>query len=398
MLIVGCGRPLAKVTTIKLRYVRSKGGNLFWEPTPAMRALGFQPKPLGPDGPDAWAEAKRLYESWLRTRAGGVKIQEVQYPAGSLGEYYRLFKAKSKAWRKKAPRTKEDYERAWKHIGPKLGRKVITKIGVTDVEDFDDHLEQAVSDNERYRVMKILRALLSDAITRLRLNMVSPALAVSNPQPKGRSQIWLGAEIPKLIAGAYELEMPGMAVSIMIAWDTLFSPVDVRSIKAASLKRDASGWYLHRSRTKTEREAFGALSETTVTALFAYLEELGVTLMPTAELIRRKSGRAYAEGVSGKNYFAQDFRTVRNHVFPGDDRQFLDIRRSGNVEADAAGADKETMAQILANSIDTSKFLDATYTPPTVSKARQIATARVEGRARLAVEIERVSGRSKSRA
>lgn len=383
------------MTAIKLRYVRKKRGNLFWEPTPTMRALGFQPKALGPDVPAAWAEAQALYEKWLKARDGTeVVVQEQSYPTGSLGEYFRLFKAKSKAWRKKAPRTKEDYERAWKHIGPQLGRKTLSKIGVTDIEDFDEYLEGTVSPSERYRVMKILRALFADAITRLRLNIKSPALAVSNPQPVGRHQIWLGAEIPKLVAGARELGMDGMAVAIMIAWDTLFSPVDVRTASRSSLKRDATGWYLHRSRTKTDREAFGALSDETAAALLTYVDDLGVAILPNSSLIRRKSGNAYAEGVSGKNYFAQDFRAVRNHVFPGDARQFLDIRRSGNVEADAAGADKATMAELLANSMDSSSFLDATYTPPTVSKARQVAVQRIAGRERLAVEIDRVSGRS----
>lgn len=359
-----------------------------------MRALGFLPKPLGPDAPPAWAEAQSLYEKWLRARDGSETFTlEETYPPGSLGEYYRLFKAKSKAWRKKALRTKEDYERAWKHIGPHLGRKTITKISVTDIEDFEEVLDTTLSPSERYRVMKCLRALFADAIVRLRLNIKSPALAVANPQPQGRSQIWLGLEIQKLIAGAYELEMDGMAVAIMIAWDTLFSPVDVRTLTKQQLRRDAVGWYLHRSRTKTDREAFGHLMDETAAALQAYLKELGAELLPTAALIRRKSGKAYAQGVSGKNYFAQDFRAVRAHVFPGDQRQFLDIRRSGNVEADAAGADKSTMAELLANSMDSSAFLDATYTPATVSKARQIAVTRKEGRERLAAEVDRVSGR-----
>ncbi|MDZ4108104.1 MAG: hypothetical protein U1E18_00705 [Brevundimonas sp.] len=389
----------AKVAAIKLRYVRNKRGNLFWEPTPTMRALGFLPKPLGPDAPPAWAEAQSLYENWLRARDGSETFTvEETYPPGSLGEYYRLFKAKSKAWRKKALRTKEDYERAWKHIGPHLGRKTITKISVTDIEDFEEVLDTTLSPSERYRVMKCLRALFADAIVRLRLNIKSPALAVANPQPQGRSQIWLGSEIQKLVAGAYELEMDGMAVAIMIAWDTLFAPVDVRTLTKQQLRRDAVGWYLHRSRTKTDREAFGHLTDETAAALQAYLNELGADLLPTAALIRRKSGKAYAQGVSGKNYFAQDFRAVRAHVFPGDQRQFLDIRRSGNVEADAAGADKSTMAELLANSMDSSAFLDATYTPATVSKARQIAVTRKEGRERLAAEVDRVSGRSNRRA
>ena len=81
---------------------------------------------------------------------------------------------------------------------------------------------------------------------------------------------------------------------------------------------------------------------------------------------------------------------MRKVAFPGDTRQFQDLRRSGNVEADAAGADKAAMAAVLANTIDKSKFLDETYTPPTVAKAREVAAQRLKGRKRLAAEIARV--------
>tara|TARA_R110002167_G_scaffold12963_6_gene54911 strand:+ start:10724 stop:11806 length:1083 start_codon:yes stop_codon:yes gene_type:complete len=358
-----------------------------------MRALGFRPKALGPDGPAAHTEAVKLYESWLKVKTGGDLV--VSYPAGSFGAYYERFK-RTKAFARKKPRTREDYDRAWKHLGPAFGSKILTKISAADVEDFLEDLEKIVSENERYRVLKILRAIFADAIIRLKLNMPSPARAVSNPQPLGRSQIWLGSEIDQLVAGAHELGHHGMAVAILIAWDTLFSPVDVYSVTKAALKRDGSGWYLERDRTKTDKGAFGALSDSTASELLKYLADLGVEVMPGARIIRRKSGNAYAEGISGKNYFAQDFREIRKHVFPKDARQFLDIRRSGNVEADAAGADKETMGELLANGLASSKFLEGTYTPPTVTKARQVALQRIEGRKRLAVEIERLSGRSKS--
>lgn len=381
------------MTTIKLRYVTRRGGRLFWEPSAIMRARGFSPIPLGPDGPEAQARALALYQSWLKVNAGEDRKPEKSYPAGSLGAYYQRLR-RSKSFARKQPRTVEDYDRAWPRIEPLLGSRTITRITVQDVEDLVEELEKTVSDTERYRTIKVLRALLADAILRLRLNITSPALGVKNPQPAGRSAIWLGAEIPMLIASAEspEVNQPGMAVAIRIAWDTLFSPVDVWSASASQLKKDAGGWYLHRPRTKTSKEAFGALSDETAKALFAYLESLGVALTPGARLIRRPSGRAY----TSKNYFAQDFRAVRNAALPGDTRQVQDLRRSGNVEADAAGADKETMGEILANNIASSAFLDDTYTPPTVAKARQVHELRTQGRDRLKHELERIHLRSKS--
>ncbi len=103
-------------------------------------------------------------------------------------------------------------------------------------------------------------------------------------------------------------------------------------------------------------------------------------------VIRQRNGNAYRS----KDTFGDDFRAVRDAAYPGDTRQFLDIRRSGNVEADAAGATRETMGQLLANSIASSKFLEETYTPPTVTKAREVHKQRAEGRQALAGELERV--------
>ncbi len=377
------------MTTIKLRYVRRKGGNLFWEPTPPMRELGFAPKPLGPDGPDAHAEAARLYGDWLKARAKAARVTE--YPPGSFGAYYDRFR-RTIAWKRKSVRTKEDYARAWKHLEPRFARRLMTGISVALCEEFQEEIEAKLSPSERYRVMKVFRALMADAIARLQLDMKSPVHSLPNPQPRGRSAIWLGSEIEQLAWGAAVSGHPGMALAIRIAWDTLFSPVDVWSLRFDAVKRDRGGRYVERARTKTDKGAFGALSETTSALLDAYLERLGLTMRPDTPIIRQRNGHAYPS----KDTFGDHFREVRLAVFgPGEKRQFMDIRRSGSVEADAAGADKTAIGEILANGVGTSAFLDDTYTPPTVARARLVAEQRMTGRARLEAEIDRVQ-RSKS--
>ena len=372
------------MTTARLPYVRRKRGNLFWEPTPAMRALGFTPKPLGPESADSIAEARRLYDSWVRANAE-PQAKASAYPAGSLGAYFERMQLTA-AWAKKSPRTREDYHLAWKRLAP-LARTTLTRITVDDVERLADDIEEAAGPHERYRAIKILRAIFADAIVRLKLTgYPSPAKGVRNPQPRGRSQIWLGAEIPLLVAAAERLKMHGMALAIRIAWDTLFSPVDVRTLSADQIRRDTGGAYIERPRTKTGAGAYGHLTAATEAAIAAYIAGLGVTLAPGAPIIRQRDGNAYRT----KDTWAADFRDVRREAFgPDERRQFQDLRRSGNVEADAAGADKATMAEILANTMDASRFLDETYTPPTVAKARDVARLRLQGRKKLAGEVTR---------
>ena len=383
------------MTDARLRYTVRKRGNLFWQPTADMRRHGFEAKALGPDTPENQAKALKLYESWVSARAERGRV--TTYPAGTFGAFFDRFK-RTTTYAKKAVRTREDYERAWSHIDvwrpapdkPTLARTVTGDITTELCEQFNDHLEKTVSPNERHRVVKWLKVLLADMVVRMRYSYPSPAAKLVNPQPKGRSAIWLGAEILQLARKAGELKYEGMALAIRVAWETLFSPVDVWTLRPRELKRDTAGWYFHRDRLKTGKEAFAAISDQLADDLQAYLKAQDRAEADETPMIRQRNGHAYRS----KDTFGDDFREVRKATFPGDTRMFMDIRRSGNVEADAAGADKATMGELLANGMADNKFLDDTYTPPTVAKAREVAEQRVQGRAKLAGEVMRTRSNS----
>lgn len=384
----------------KLRYTVNKRGKLFWQPTAEMRALGFSAKALGDDTPESRAQAKALAEAWDRAKKEREKV--TAYPPGSFGAYWdRLRGSKehpSAWWVKKAPRTREDYERAWAHIDawrPGSGKPLLSHTGIGAIttelcEQFNAHLESTVSPRERWRTIKGLKILLADAVVRLRLGYASPAAKLVNPQPAGRSSIWLGAEIDKLARTATAEGYHGMALAIRLAWETMFSPVDVWTLRPPEIAQDGQGWYADHERAKTSKRALAALSEALAADVLAYLREQDRAEADQTPIIRQRNGQAYRS----KDTFGDDFRTVRNKAFPGDKRQFLDIRRSANVEADAAGADKRTMGELLANGLADSKFLDETYTPPTVAKAREVAAQRVQGRVKLAAEVMRQRSKS----
>lgn len=412
----------------QLRYTVKKRGRLFWQPTAEMRALGFQSKPLGADTESARAEAKRLAESWDKARAELDTV--TSYPPGSFGAYWDRLRGSKKEpsawWNPKKARTREDYERGWVYIdawaptdadgrptGPTLSRTVITEITTELCEQFYQHLSgkagdedrgimpvaAAASESERYRAIKAMKILLADAVVRLRLGYASPAAKLVNPQPKGRSQIWLGAEIEDLAAGAAIAGFEGMSLAIEVAWETMFSPVDVRTLRPRQMKTDGLGWYFHRARTKTQVEAFGYVSGALAERILAYVDRQGrvegdnTPIFRTREFADGPGRPPQAVAYKTKDTFAKDFRMVRAMMFPDDERQLLDIRRSANIEADAAGADKKTMGELLANGLADSKFLDETYTPPTVAKAREVAEQRIQGRAKLAGEVMRTRNR-----
>lgn len=379
------------MTTVRLPYTVRKRGKLFWQPTPSMRALGFEPKALGDDGPEAQAEALKFYAAWQKAKADQGKVTD--YPAGTFGAYFDRFR-RTTAWAKKSQRTREDYLRAWKHIDtwrpapgkPTFSRTIITDIRPELCEQFADDLERTVSANERHRTVKWLKVLLADAMVRLRLTYKSPAAVLKNPQPKGRSAIWLGAEIEDLAACAAIAGFEGMSLGIRLAWETMFSPVDIWTLRPRELAQDGQGWFLRHVRGKTGKEAYAALSAALAADLAEYLARQDRGEADETPILRQRNGEAYRS----KDTFGDDFRAVRAIAFPGDERQFLDIRRSANVEADAAGADKKTMGELLANGLADNRFLEETYTPPTVAKARDVAAQRLLGREKLAGEIVRL--------
>ncbi len=97
-----------------------------------------------------------------------------------------------------------------------------------------------------------------------------------------------------------------------------------------------------------------------------------------AKIFRNPSGQPYT-----KDKLDQDFRFVREAVFPGDNRCLMDMRRSGAVEANAGDVKAETLSAKMANSIAQSSKLQRTYLPKQVQTVRLVDEARKLGRQRL---------------
>src|SRR5690606_41757693 len=79
-----------------------------------------------------------------------------------------------------------------------------------------------------------------------------------------------------------------------------------------------------------------------------------------------------------KDTLGDDFRTVRELVFPGDTRQLLDMRRSGAVEAAAGGADPLALSAKMANSIHAASDLQQTYLPARDRKSTRLNSSHVK--------------------
>jgi hypothetical protein len=118
------------MTKVDIRYYTVKRGKGFWQPTKKMKAVGFGSVPCGPDGPGAWSIAEEWNRRWDQTRSGEIPSPAMAsaqnlsfenseeltiYPPRSLGDAFRRYR-RTEEWKRKAPRTREDWWRGWKRI------------------------------------------------------------------------------------------------------------------------------------------------------------------------------------------------------------------------------------------------------------------------------------------
>jgi integrase len=382
------------MTTIKLKQYRVRRDRGFWEPTPKMQALGFTSIPCGPDGPGAWAIAEEWERRWQATRSGEtpspamVSSENLSpeqsegltiYPPRSLGEAFRRYR-RTHEWGGKAPRTREDWWRAWKRIKPIFGDTDPRTVTLENVSAWRKAIEDIVSLREAHRALKIWRALWKvSAALGYCVREADPSLGVRNSAAQGRSATWTEGEAVRLYKRAWRDGYYGLAALIAVAWSTQLSPGDVRALRASQLAKDASGAAFFAERGKTGKPVGGALNDRALAAMQAYLEELRVELHGEAYIFRNRSGAPYSKDTLGN-----DFRAVRIAAFGERERRTLaDFRRSGAQEAIAGDATPAALAHAMGNTLSASNALFATYCPVNLTTIRSVMEARRRGRAKL---------------
>ncbi|WP_027527431.1 tyrosine-type recombinase/integrase [Bradyrhizobium sp. Ec3.3] len=380
------------MTRVKIRHYVVKRAKGFWQPTAKMKKLGFGPVPCGPDGPGAWAIAEEWNRRWDQTRFGAAPSSAMAsaqnlsfenseeltiYASGSLGDAFRRYR-RTEEWRRKAPRTREDWWRGWRRIKPVFGDNDPRTVQLDHISAWRQAIEEDVSLREAHRALKIWRALWKVAAA---LHYCArdddPSLAVRNSAAKGRSERWPEGHVVRLAKRAWRRGYYGLSAVIGVAWDTQLNPGDVRALRASQMATAGEGMLFFTERGKTGTPVGGLLSARSMRLLSAYLEKLGATLTGEAYIFRNRSGRPYSKDTLG-----DDFRTVRAAEFGPLERRMLghDFRRSGAVEAIVGDATPAALAHAMGNTLNASNTLFATYVPVDAATVKKVAEARKKGR------------------
>lgn len=361
---------------VKLPYYVVRHGRGYWQPTKAMKKLGFVCVACGEDGPEAWARAAALNKKWREWRAEGAISVEAPPPRNSLAEAFARYR-KTPEWEKKAPRTREDWERAWRHIEPVFGKADPADVKMDHISRFRAKVERDISQREAHRCIKIWRALWRVAASLgYGGSKPDPSSGVRNTEPERRQSLWSHAEARKLAKTAWRGGYRGLAAIIAVAWDSSLSPVDARKLTPEQRIKDAHGDAFSLDRAKTGRAAVATLSRPASRMLDAYLAQLGAEVAPNAPIFRNRSGSPYT-----KDKLGDDFRDVRTLAFGAAEKRTLaDFRRSGAIEALRGGASLTEVGQKLANDVGSNAGLARTYTPVDLAAVRKVDEARKRGR------------------
>jgi hypothetical protein len=375
-------------------YVVRKGKHAYWCPTKKMKAAGFALIRLGHDGPEAKAAAWQWEARWQAFRKGIEPASARRWPKDSVGDAFERLRH-TDSWKKdKKLRTREDWERGWAYIAPYFGDQDPARITFELLDRWYHGLKAKHGVGEAFRAMKIWRALHKVMASMQLVAGQDPSAAIRRETPKPRNAVWTAGEVVRMAKGAWRAGYRGLACIIAVAWDTGFSPVDVRTLTPGDAFEAGDEWGFAIDREKTGVAALGTLSARTRRLVLTYLDELGVTMMPDAPLFRTrgytpgpKGGRPRAGVVYTKDSLVDDFADVRRIVFGSQEtRRLMDMRRSGAREANAGNVPLTALSAKLGNSIDRNKMLQRTYMPNQLAAVRTADEARRKGRRALAEE------------
>jgi hypothetical protein len=411
------------------RYYRDDlGPNAYWCPGKFGVKFGFQQSvALGPAGAEAKAAAivwNGKLDAARTAKKNGTDKPAPKYKPGTLGSFYVKFtdSRTSEAWAQMEPRTREDYHRAWPRIerhktahGVRFCDLLISQITPQISERFHVELHPAhdnaardpkkrlkLTANEAFRTLKVWRTLMTALCDYRVIPLPPPIGRISNPEPKGASGVWLHDEVMQLAWSAALTREFGMIVAIRIAWDAMLSPEDVWALPLAGWIYRPGGAEVNTARAKTDKAVHHAISDDVaelVELYLAFLRKAGADMNPDLPLVRKrvrigdrrsKTKIAWAwRPIRDKDDFGKVFRPIREAAFPGDERTFLDLRRSAMTEARMGGATKDDLGKAAANRIDANPKLEATYLH---AASRNVLSSRLKGRAPMASKFGPTEG------
>jgi hypothetical protein len=288
--------------------------------------------------------------SQLPTFPGGPEAEVARrYPPGSMGAAFQVY-IRTPEWTARASLTRDKiWWPAWFRIRDMWGDVAPDTITFEMMSKWRAALEKKHGRGVAHKTLRVWRTFWKIMLGMRIARTADPSMGIRNRAPAPRWQRWSEGETVRLVKTAWRHGYHGLACVIAVAWDTQFSPVDVRTLRGRHRAMIGGRLVFDRQtdgRTKTGRAAIGTLSARTERLVNAYFTEMRIGLHPDGVLFRTRTGNAY-----GRDTLAHDFAAVRALAFTGDKRRLMDMRRSGVIEAIAGDAGPLGLAAKLAGDL-----------------------------------------------
>jgi hypothetical protein len=261
---------------VKIPYYVVAKGRGYWRPHPRMRAFGFQIIRCGADGPNAWAIADEWNKRWQAVRKGDApplvsldKLEHDQaeaarrYPPGSVGAAFQIY-IRTPEWGARAPLTRDKiWWPAWFRIRDMWGDVAPDTIKFEMMSQWRAGLERKHGRGVAHKTLRVWRAFWKIMLGMKVAWTADPSMGIRNHAPAPRHQRWTEGETVRLVKAAWRLGYRGLACIVAVAWDTQFSPVDVRTLAERHRRAMGGGLVFDRQadgRAKTGRAAIGTVS------------------------------------------------------------------------------------------------------------------------------------------
>lgn len=348
---------------------------IWWEPTPAEKALGFSAVELDPTRP-TWSinQAKTLNKEVEQARAGKTPVRTG--PGGHTIDALIADYKRSRHYTGKKPGTLRSYNTNLNAIGRKWGSEPVASF-TKPVMDmwYETLLNNSGADYAR-QLVGMMSILFTHAERRgWRPERSNPCFNLGIKTATRRDRVATWEEFDALLTAADKLGWPAMAAAIGIA--TLNPPRqgDVISAKLDDFNehqfKAADGCNCTRLVWGKNLQKRGNQN---VVPIHQLIEQRIRNLKATASegqeylLLDPATGRPYTGDLFRKRWAS--IRAAAAKACPslteeGNTLQFRDLRRTFGAWARAAGASKGDVGDVLGNSAGQNPTLAGIYMPPT---------------------------------
>lgn len=342
----------------KVRYLRRKGDNYFYEPSKSMRLRGYWPEALGIDYAHALERAERLNAEWDIEKKKPVALENTERAKRGTIAWLIEKRKKTQSHKYLEKKTQREFE-YYTGLLVKTREKLASGFERKHIRELYENMvsKKGYSKDKANRVIKWLRVLLSDAIEE-GLRKDNPAFNLQLEHNPPRSEVWNQYEVAQFVLKATEMDRSSIGLAVMLAFDLGQRQGDI--IKLSWNQYDGKFYNIRQGKTGA-RVAIPLLAD----------------MKASLDATPRKSIQIIISEETNRPYKADDFRHHFRDIANAcgfKQKQFLDLRRSSVVRLSLAGCSPQLISSITGHSIHTVTQILKVYNPPTKEQAAAAIT------------------------